>query len=75
MENLGNQLYRIIDDAKSALFDQGADVHMALPDYRTIFNDCVPPLVKKGRKSVTQRMPSDRIHLAEDRAFYYLDRV
>ena len=59
----------------SALFDQGADVHMALPDYRTIFNDCVPPLVKKGRKSVTQRMPSDRIHLAEDRAFYYLDRV
>ena len=23
MENLGNQLYRIIDDAKSALFDQG----------------------------------------------------
>jgi len=23
----------------SALFDQGADVHLALPDYRTMFNE------------------------------------
>jgi starch synthase len=59
----------------SALFEQGADVHIALPDYRTIFDDKVPSPIRKGRRTIRERMPEDRIHLAEDRAFYYVNRV
>jgi starch synthase len=43
------------------LYTQGADVHVALPDYRTIFGGQSPP--------------DERIHLAQDRAFFYLNQV
>ena len=59
----------------NALFDQGADVHVAIPDYRTIFSDRVAPFLKKELNRIRRRMPDDRIHLAEDRAFFYLNRV
>lgn len=59
----------------SALFDQGADVHVALPDYRAIFKDRLAPFLKKERRTLRQVMPDDRVHLAEDRAFFYLNRV
>jgi len=59
----------------SALFDQGADVHLALPDYRTMFNDHLPPPIKKQRQAIRSRMPEGRLHLAEDRVFYYMNRV
>ena len=35
----------------SALFEQGADVHVALPDYRTLFSDRFAPVLKKEIKS------------------------
>ena len=59
----------------SALFKQGADVHVALPDYRTVFADKLPPVVRKGRHVMYRNMPNERIHLAEDRAFFYIDRI
>jgi starch synthase len=59
----------------SALFNQGADVHVALPDYRAIFKDRLAPYLKKEQRTLRQVMPDDRIHLAEDRAFFYLNRV
>lgn len=59
----------------TALFDQGADVHVALPDYRAIFSDRLAPFLKKELNDIKSRMPDDRIHLAEDRAFFYLNRV
>lgn len=59
----------------TALFDQGADVHVALPDYRSIFSDRLAPFLKKELNDIKSRMPDDRIHLAEDRAFFYLNRV
>ncbi len=59
----------------SALFDQGADVHVALPDYRAIFRDNLAPFLKKEHNAIKQAMPDDRIHLIEDRAFYYLHHV
>jgi starch synthase/alpha-amylase len=59
----------------SALFQQGADVHVALPDYRAIFSDRLAPFLKKEQRTIRKIMPDDRIHLAEDRAFYYLNRV
>jgi starch synthase/alpha-amylase len=58
-----------------ALFEQGADVHVALPDYRAIFADRLAPFLKKERRIIRRIMPDDRVHLAEDRAFYYLNRV
>jgi starch synthase/alpha-amylase len=58
-----------------ALFDQGADVHVALPDYRAIFSDRLSPVLKKEVGRIRRQMPDDRIHLAEDRAFYYINRV
>ncbi len=59
----------------SALFDQGADVHVVLPNYRAMFNHHLPPVIKKDINTIRKIMPDDRIHLAEDRAFFYMNRV
>lgn len=59
----------------SALYQQGADVHVALPDYRAIFQNRLAPFLEKEHKTIRKNMPDDRLHLAEDRAFYYLNRV
>lgn len=59
----------------TALFHQGADVHLALPDYRSIFSDRLSPLLRKELNTIRSGMPDDRIHLAEDRAFFYLNQV
>jgi starch synthase len=59
----------------SALFHQGADVHVALPDYRSIFKDRLAPFLRKEQRTLRQAMPDDRVHLAEDRAFFYLNQV
>jgi starch synthase/alpha-amylase len=59
----------------SALFEQGADVHIAIPDYRSIFSNRLAPVLKKEFNRIQRKMPDDRIHLAEDRAFYYVNHV
>jgi starch synthase/alpha-amylase len=59
----------------SALFEQGADVHVAMPDYRALFSDKLAPVLKKEINRIQRKMPDDRLHLAEDRAFYYINRV
>jgi starch synthase/alpha-amylase len=59
----------------SALFEQGADVHIALPHYRTIFGDAQPSPIRKVRRTIREKMPEDRIHLAEDRAFFYVNQI
>ncbi len=56
----------------SALFKQGADVHVALPDYRAIFGSRLEPIFLKGLRAIRRGIPDERIHLAEDRAFFYL---
>ncbi len=58
-----------------ALSDQGADVHVALPDYRAIFKDRLAPFLEKEQSAIRQIMPDDRVHLAQDRAFYYMNQV
>jgi starch synthase len=58
-----------------ALFGQGADVHVALPDYRAIFADRLAPFLRKEQRAMRNVMPNDRLHLAQDRAFYYINRV
>ena len=59
----------------NALFDQGADVHVAIPDYREIFNVQHASILGKELKTIRKKMPDERIHLAEDRAFFYIDRI
>ena len=59
----------------SALFQQGADVHVALPDYRALFAEHMSPLLRKEMRTIRGTMPQERIHLAEDRAFFYVNQV
>ena len=58
-----------------ALFDLGADVHVALPHYRRMFHEETAQLVAEELRVYKSRMPDARIHLAEDRCFYYRDHV
>jgi len=59
----------------SSLFDEGADVHVALPDYRAIFRDQLAPFLAREQRIIRDVMPDNRVHLAEDRAFFYINRV
>ena len=59
----------------SALYRQGADVHVALPNYRQIFKVSTNHLVSKELRMYMAQLSNNRIHLAEDRIFYYRDRV
>ena len=59
----------------NALFNEGADVHVALPDYRAIFHDRLAPFLEREQRTIRNVMPDDRVHLAQDRAFFYLNRV
>jgi starch synthase len=59
----------------SALYDQGADVHVTLPNYRRMFNMEVFALHDRELQRFAKKLPQDRIHLAEDRIFYYREEV
>jgi starch synthase len=62
----------------SKLFALGADVHVALPDYRGIFHRHIGPLwdiYQKELDTYRKYLPEERLHLAEDRAFYYVHHV
>ena len=59
----------------SALFKLGADVHVALPNYRQMFNTDVFQIVAQELETMRRALPEERIHLAEDRIFYYRDSV
>ena len=59
----------------SALYDQGADVHVALPNYRRMFNQDVKDIHDREYQRVRDNLGKDRIHLAEDRIFYHRDEV
>lgn len=65
----------------AALYKMGADVHVALPHYRRLFHTEVSDLLdaKLRRYYEELRATGDgnqtRIHLAEDRTFYYRESV
>ena len=59
----------------AALFELGADVHVALPHYRRMFHTDVGKLINDELRIFKSKLPEDRIHLAEDRVFYYRDTV
>ena len=59
----------------SSLFELGADVHVALPNYRRMFSIFVERLISDELRVYKSRLPDARVHLAEDRIFYYRDQV
>ncbi len=59
----------------ATLYDQGADVHVALPHYRQMFNVNIGNFINEELRIYKSKMPEERIHLAEDRIFYYRDKV
>ena len=59
----------------AALHSLGADVHVALPHYRRMFHVETGQLVAEELRKYKSHLPDERIHLAEDRCFYYRDTV
>jgi len=59
----------------SALFSLGADVHVAMPNYRRMFHGDIFSLHERELRRYHEVLPEAHIHLAEDRIFYYRDRV
>ncbi len=64
----------------AALFRRGVDVHVALPHYRRMFHVEVADLLDAKLEQYNSSLHSEengeqRIHLAEDRTFYYRDHV
>lgn len=59
----------------SALFELGADVHVALPHYRRMFNIDVGRFISEELRIYKSILPDTRIHLAQDRIFYYRNEV
>ena len=58
-----------------ALYEQGADVHVAIPDYRKMFHTDMKESFDRERERNTSALPEKRIHLAEDRIFYRRSKV
>jgi starch synthase len=58
-----------------ALYDLGADVHVALPNYRRMFHLDVANVFQLEYDKVSRALPEQRIHLAEDRVFYHRSSV
>ncbi len=57
------------------LYYKGVDIHLALPDYRTIFNIQESQHTPKKLNFIRPKDPLERIHLAKDSAFFHVNRV
>ena len=58
-----------------ALYELGANVHVALPHYRRMFHVETAQLVAEELRKYKSHLPDEHIHLAEDRCFYYRNTV
>jgi len=58
-----------------ALHDLGADVHVALSNYRRMFDLDAASVLAHEYEKVSRTLPEQRIHLAEDRVFYHRSTV
>jgi len=59
----------------NALHSQGARVHVALPNYARMFDFDSHERFQHAFDKVNREIPEQRIHLAEDRVFYYQSEV
>ncbi|WP_319525002.1 glycogen/starch synthase [uncultured Desulfosarcina sp.] len=53
------------------LFEQGADVHLAMPNYRNVFKNNEQRQPEIDIRGHSHKLPENRIHLAQDRSFFY----
>jgi glycogen synthase len=53
------------------LYEHGLDVHLALPNYRNVFNITSQQMSGIDIHSRQCELPESNIHLAQDRSFYY----
>ncbi|MFP4476466.1 MAG: glycogen synthase [Desulfatibacillaceae bacterium] len=53
-----------------ALYEAGADIHVALPDFRAIYNRQLPEHGQRSFQTVVRNVPDHRIHFAQDSAFF-----
>ena len=51
------------------LYRQGANVHIAVPNYRYIFGDCHLETLRQEQRTMRRILPGERLHLAEDHSF------
>jgi starch synthase len=58
-----------------SLYEAGADVHVAIPNYRRLFDIDPCQLQDQELRHYHSKLPNDRVHLAEDRVFYFRDHV
>lgn len=59
----------------AAVHEAGADVHVALPDYRTIFNHHENPFFQGQLSTIRAGVSETKVHLAQDRAFFYKKKI
>ena len=57
------------------LFEKGVDVHVALPNYRRLFAGDPDQSTNGAWQDCPFGKIADRVHFAEDRRFYYRDRI
>jgi starch synthase/alpha-amylase len=60
---LAGFLFNLVGD----LYERGADVHITQPDYRSNFS----VILQNSPHIKGHRLPNSRVHLTEDRAFFY----
>ena len=58
---------RLLSNLVGDLYERGADVHIAQPDYRRNFSG----VLQNNSHTKRHRMPNNRVHLTEDRVFFY----
>lgn len=59
----------------NALFELGADVHVALPNYSKMFHSEGKDIIQRAKDKIADTLGEQRIHLAEDPIFYRKDQV
>ncbi len=59
----------------NALYQQGADVHVAIPHYKKMFNSYEKNILEQEHDKMSEVLGEQRIHLAEDRIFYHREEV
>ena len=75
LEAKGGGLADVSATLVSTLFERGADIHVTLPHYRKLFNVNIGSLINDELRIYKRKIPNERIHLAEDRVFYYRSNV
>lgn len=59
----------------NALFELGADVHVALPNYSKMFSSDGKDIIQRAKDKMADKLGEQRIHLAEDPIFYRKQQV